>query len=161
MATISDLPAITDIYNSTVASRKVTADIEEVTVADRMNWFDAHQAQRRPLWVWEDESKKIIGWMSLQDFYGRKAYDGTAEISIYISPESRGKGLGKKLLQYAIKACPSLHVHTLLGFIFAHNNESLQLCVSMGFMEWAHLPRIAKMDDNEYDLKILGYRINQ
>ena len=35
-----DLPLIVDIYNSTIASREVTADTEPVSVASRQQWFD-------------------------------------------------------------------------------------------------------------------------
>ena len=50
----------------------------------------------------EDDAKNIIGWVSFQPFYGRPAYDATAEISIYLAPLQRGKGYGKSILQYCI-----------------------------------------------------------
>ncbi|STZ75385.1 Putative phosphinothricin acetyltransferase YwnH [Bergeriella denitrificans] len=37
-----DLPAIVEIYNSTVATRQSTADLSPVSVAERQVWFDAH-----------------------------------------------------------------------------------------------------------------------
>lgn len=48
-----DLPRIIEIYNSTIASRMVTADLEEVTVEQRLPWFEAHNPEKRPLWVME------------------------------------------------------------------------------------------------------------
>jgi L-amino acid N-acyltransferase YncA len=44
------------------------------------------------LWIVENDESEIIGWVSFQDFYGRSAYDGTAEISIYLDEKFRGKG---------------------------------------------------------------------
>lgn len=161
LATIKDLPAITAIYNSTIAGRKVTADTEEVSVSDRLDWFHAHDSHRRPLWVMEADDPTIAGWVSLQDFYGRVAYNGTAEISIYVAAEMRGKGIGKKLMQHVINSCPTLHIHTLLGFIFGHNNESIQLFEKSGFNEWGHFPEVAEMDQQRYDLKIFGLKITQ
>lgn len=49
----ADLPAIVAIYNSTVSSRQVTADLEPVSVGSRHDWFNAHAPDRRPLWVVE------------------------------------------------------------------------------------------------------------
>ncbi|MDZ4938569.1 N-acetyltransferase, partial [Clostridium perfringens] len=46
-----DLPAIVDIYNSTISGRKVTADLEPVTVESRIEWFEEHSNDFRPLWV--------------------------------------------------------------------------------------------------------------
>lgn len=158
-AVIEDLPLIVDIYNSTIAGRLVTADTEPVTVASREKWFYAHTPKKHPLWMIYDDNNNCIGWASFQAFYGRPAYDATAEISIYLSPEQRGKGYGLKVLQHCINQATSLQINTLLGFIFAHNKPSLQLFAKAGFEEWAHLKNIAVMDGNEYSLKILGKRI--
>lgn len=154
----NDLPAIVDIYNSTIASRMVTADTEPITVQSWEPWFRGHNPASRPLWVVLDQ-KKICGWISFQSFYGRPAYHATAEISIYIHQDFRGKKLGQYLMQKAIDACPQLEIKTLLGFIFAHNEPSLKLFYRLGFAKWAHLPNIAELDGIERDLIILGKRV--
>jgi phosphinothricin acetyltransferase len=154
-----DLPVIVAIYNSTVASRMVTADTEPVTVESRQQWFEAHSTTKRPLWIIENDLHEIIGWVSFQSFYGRPAYDATAEVSIYITSEQRGKGLGKIILQHCINNAHSLGITTLLGYIFAHNKPSIKLFTQLGFSEWALLPNIAVLDGQERSLKILGKRI--
>jgi phosphinothricin acetyltransferase len=50
-------------------------------------------------------------------------------------------------------------VHTLLGFIFGHNQPSLGLFGKYGFEKWAHFPRVANLDGIERDLIILGKRV--
>ncbi|WP_042352130.1 GNAT family N-acetyltransferase [Bacillus massiliigorillae] len=157
-ATLEDLPTIVAIYNSTISSRMVTADTEPVSVQSREKWFHEHSPSRRPLWIVEYEGKEC-GWISFQSFYGRPAYNRTAEISIYIHEDFRGKGLGKAMLQKAIDACPELQIKTILGFIFAHNEPSLRLFKHFGFAQWAHLPKVAELDGVERDLIILGKRI--
>jgi L-amino acid N-acyltransferase YncA len=157
-ATLNDLKEIVEIYNSTVPTRMVTADTEPVSVSSREKWFHEHNEHKRPLWVIE-ENNTIIGWVSFQSFYGRPAYDTTAEISIYLQTAQRGKGLGKKVLQHAINTSPSLGIKTLLGYIFAHNEPSLKLFRSFGFTDWANLPDIAVLDGVERSLVIVGKRI--
>ena len=159
IAQAKDLSRIVEIYNSTIASRMTTADTEPVTVESRQQWFDDHNSSKRPLWVIEDESGTIAGWVSFQSFYGRPAYDATVELSIYIATEQRGKGLGKTALQFCMDQAPGLGIKTLLGFIFSHNEPSLRLFKSFGFEEWANLPNIAILDGQERGLKILGKRI--
>jgi phosphinothricin acetyltransferase len=155
----ADLEKIVGIYNSTISSRMVTAETEPVSTESRQHWFNEHSAKKRPLWVIENEHKEIIGWVSFQSFYGRPAYDSTSEISIYMREDQRGKGLGKEILEYCIGRAPELHIKTLLGFIFAHNEPSLKLFRDAGFEEWANLPNIAVLDGMERSLKILGRRI--
>ncbi|HEV2612030.1 MAG TPA: GNAT family N-acetyltransferase [Noviherbaspirillum sp.] len=158
LARPDDLPAIVAIYNSTVASREVTADTEPVSVESRRAWFDEHAPERRPLWVAEDAGE-IIGWLSYSNFYGRPAYSGTAELSIYIHENARGRGLGRYFLQHAIDYAPEISVHTLLGFIFGHNVPSLKLFDAFGFERWATMPRVATLDGIERDLIIVGKRV--
>lgn len=158
-AAASDLAIIVKIYNSTIASRIVTADTEPITVESRLEWFKKHSPDKHPLWVVENEDKVIIGWLSFQAFYDRPAYNATAEISIYLDENQRGKGLGKTVLQYAVNKCPEIGIRTLIGFIFAHNEASLKLFRYFGFADWGVLPNIALLDDKERSLTILGKHI--
>ena len=175
-AVLDDLPAIVAIYNSTIASRQVTADLEPVSVESRLAWFHAHGPRARPLWVVEAEGdgdrplaepgragagKRVIAWLSFSDFYGRPAYAHTAEVSIYLDENARGRGLGARLLAAAMEAAPGLAIDTLLGFIFGHNAPSLALFVRAGFGEWGRLPRVAVLDGVERDLVILGKRLGK
>ncbi|MFJ5381886.1 GNAT family N-acetyltransferase [Cupriavidus sp. CER94] len=159
LATRDDLAGIVEIYNSTVASRMVTADTEPVSVASREAWFAAHLPERRPLWVCEAADGRMAGWVSFSDFYGRPAYGATAEVSIYLHEDFRGQGLGRFLLEQAIAHAPRVGVNTLLGFIFGHNAPSLALFERHGFSRWGDLPRVAVLDGVERDLVILGRRL--
>ena len=159
-ASLENLDKIVAIYNSTISSKMVTADVEPVSVESRISWFYEHKPGKRPLWVIKNKEEVIIGWVSFQNFYGRPAYDATAEISIYLHPDHRGKGLGKQILEYSMSACSHLGINTLLGYIFAHNEPSLRLFLQAGFEEWAHFPNIAELDGIERSVKILGKRIS-
>ncbi len=161
-ARLEDLPAIVAIYNTTIASREVTADTEPVSVASRLDWFHEHDPERRPLWVIEAAGAAggMLGWLSYSNFYGRPAYSGTAELSIYIDEDWRGKGIGRYCLAQAIEHAPQIGVHTLLGFIFGHNAASLALFAKFGFAIWANLPKVANLDGVERDLMILGKRVD-
>ncbi|RAV99429.1 GNAT family N-acetyltransferase [Pseudochryseolinea flava] len=158
-ATLDDLPTIVAIYNSTIASRMVTADTDEVTVDSRRKWFDEHSPTKRPLWM-VSVGQHEIGWVSFQSFYGRPAYNATVEISIYLDTAARGKGYGKEILNEAMKRCSPLGIKTLLGFIFAHNEPSIKLFKQAGFTEWANFPNVAELDGVERSLIILGKRLS-
>jgi phosphinothricin acetyltransferase len=158
-STLTDLKTIVDIYNSTILSRMVTADTEPVSVESKIDWFNEHKSNQRPLWVVESDNNGIIGWVSFQSFYGRPAYHATVEISIYLNESQRGKGFGGQILQYSIAEARRFGIKTLLGFIFAHNEASLRLFRRFGFEDWATLPNIAILDGIERSLKIFGKRI--
>lgn len=158
----ADLPAIIDIYNQSIPDRLATADNEPVTLADKLDWYH-NRSPNRPLWVsleQNNDQTKILGWLSFQNFYGRPAYQHTAEVSIYVATTAHRQGIGSRLLEKAIAESPQLQLTTLLGFIFAHNQPSLNLFSKYGFEQWGHLPNIAQLDDIERSLIILGRKID-
>jgi len=61
--------------------------------------------------------------------------------------------------QDSIEKAKTFGLKTLLGYIFAHNEPSLQLFRKFGFEEWGYLPNIAVLDGIERGVKILGKRI--
>ena len=158
LARREDLPRIVAIYNATIPSRMVTADLESVSVESRVPWFEQHVPDTRPLWVME-RGGEVVAWLSFSSFYGRPAYARTAEISVYIDERCQRQGLGWYLLSCAISHAPAIGVNRLLGFIFAHNTPSLALFERAGFEPWAHLPGVAVLDGVERDLVILGRRV--
>jgi len=111
------------------------------------------------LWVAERDGQ-IGGWLSFQSFYGRPAYQATAELSVYVMPSRQRSGIARELLAEAIRRAPSMGLRTLLGFIFGHNDPSLKLFESFGFQRWGHLPRVAELDGIERDLIIVGLRLS-
>ena len=156
-ALAADLTAIVDIYNQSIPNRLATADTEPITVADRLDWYRDRPANR-PLWVATDE-ERVLGWLSFQNFYGRPAYHHTAEISVYVAPACHRQGVGSKLLAQAIAHSPQLQLSTLLAFVFAHNQPSLNLAAKHGFERWGFLPDIAELDRIKRSLIILGRKV--
>ena len=154
----NDLTDIVAIYNETIPGRMVTADTEEVSVADKQAWFDSH-TEKSPIFVFEQKGK-VLAWLSYKSFYGRPAYDGTVEISIYITQQAQGKGLGKQLLTFSEQHAKTLDIKVLLAFIFSHNLPSIKLFNRFDYKVWGELPEIAIMDDKAYSLTILGKRLD-
>jgi L-amino acid N-acyltransferase YncA len=154
----SDLPAIIKIYNAAVATRVATAQLEPVTVEGRRNWLEQHSPDRHPFWVLEID-RQIAGWLTLKPFLPRCAYRGTAEVSVYVDERFRRRGVARTLLSEAIARAPSLEINAIVGLIFAHNEPSLKLFEEVGFRRWGLLPRVARLDDVERDLTILGRHV--
>jgi L-amino acid N-acyltransferase YncA len=158
-ATQADLARVVAIYNQAVPGRMATADTEPVSVAARREWFRAHSAERNPLWLMEDGGR-VVGWISLHEFYGRPAYAATKEVSVYVDSADQRRGFARALLTHAVAQAPGLGIRTLLGIIFSHNTPSLDLFHSFGFERWGELPRVATLDGVERSVSILGRRLD-
>jgi phosphinothricin acetyltransferase len=151
----SDLPAIIDIYNATVPTRMVTAELEPTTVEARLPWFREHSPDQHPVWVAESDGR-VIGWLDFKKFLPRCAYRGTAEISVYVDEKFRRRGVARRLLEEAISRVSSLGITALVGLIFGHNEPSLKLFERLGFQRWGLLPAIARLGSVERDLIVMG-----
>src|SRR5438552_6728578 len=151
----SDLPAIIDIYNATVPTRMVTAELEPTTVEARLPWFREHSPNQHPFWVAESDGR-VIGWLDFKRFLPRCAYRGSAEISVYVDEKLRRRGVARRLLEEAIARAPSLGINALVGLIFGHNEPSLKLFEQLGFQRWGHLPGVAQLEAVERDLIVMG-----
>lgn len=155
IATIQDVPYITKVYNATVPSHMIAADLDPITISEQEKWFKEHSPNRRPVWVMK-VNKENAGWVSLSNFDSRAAYNNTAEISIYIDENHRGQGLGTKALDFIAKEAKHVNVTSVMAMIYGHNLPSQKLFKKVGYEQWGKLPRIAKMDNQRYDLLVYG-----
>ncbi|MEY2490606.1 MAG: hypothetical protein QOC70_2548 [Verrucomicrobiota bacterium] len=155
----ADLPAIVEIYNAAIRGRISTAQLDPVSVAERLPWFREHSPESHPLWAAETDGS-MAGWLSFHPFITRCAYRGTAEISVYVSEKFRRLGVGQALVEKAVAQSPHLEIAVLVGCIFGHNEPSLRLFERLGFEHWGILPRIARVDGVERDLVIVGRHIS-
>ena len=155
----ADLPAIIEIYNEAIRGRISTAQLEEVSVDQRLPWFHEHSATTHPLWVAEIDGQ-IAGWFSFHSYVERAAYRATAEISVYVSGQFRRRGVGQALLQKAVADSPSLQISTLIGCIHAHNESSVRLFQRSEFERWGFLPRVTRIDGVDRDVVIMGRHVS-
>lgn len=158
-ATLDDLPFIVDIYNSTIASRMVTADTFPVSLESKLDWFAQHNPNNRPLWLIKSQNIPC-GWVSLSSFYGRPAYNKTVEISLYIHEDFRGKKIGQFIIQQIEQFAQQAGIKAILSYVFGHNIPSINLFQKVHYIQWGFFPKVAELDGIERDLVILGKRLN-
>lgn len=129
----SDLPALTEIYNYEVVNGVATFDIRPKTVEERAQWFHEHNKDNHPLIVAEDGGK-ILGYASLSPYRNKEAYSSTAELSVYVAPTAREKGVATALLTEILKTAKNdPRTHTVISVITAGNDISVHLHEKFGF----------------------------
>ncbi|MFC4410033.1 GNAT family N-acetyltransferase [Chungangia koreensis] len=130
-ATLEDLPEMLAIYNDAILHLTATFDLEEQSIEDRKKWFLAHGG-RNPLIVAEIDGV-VAGYASLSPFRDKEAYKDTTEISIYISKDHRGLGIGKRLMEEILSQAADLNYHVIIAGITTGNEGSVHLHVKYGF----------------------------
>ncbi|MFP3390890.1 GNAT family N-acetyltransferase [Brevibacillus sp. SIMBA_040] len=130
-AVIDDLPAMLDIYNHAIRNLVATFDLEEQSLEQREVWFYKH-GKNYPLLVAESEGA-IIGYSCLSSFREKPAYAKTTELSIYVSNEAHGKGVGTALMAVILQRAVQLGFHTVISGIVGGNEASIALHKKFGF----------------------------
>ncbi len=136
-ATLPDCPGILAIYNEAVLTTTASYDYEPQTLEHRQAWWTARDRDRYAVFVAEERSEsepgRIVGWSALNPFHDRIGYQFTAENSVYVAAERRGRGLGSLLLAPLIPAAEERGLHAIIAAIDAANEASLRLHARFGF----------------------------
>lgn len=88
----------------------------------------------------------------------RCVYGGVAELSIYISNNHKGKGIGKALMQKLIEESERNGIWTLQSGMFPENEATVALHQSSGFRMIGYREKIGKLGDTWRDTIIMERR---
>lgn len=152
-AKLSDVDAITKIYNEAILTTTATFDTLPKSVSERLEWLKSHD-QRHPVIVAELNGM-VVGWASLSEWSERSAYDDAAETSFYVKSEYRGRGIGRKLKEAIIERARQLKFHTLIARIAEGGDVSLYLNERLGFVHVGTLKEVGRKFGQLLDVHIL------
>jgi phosphinothricin acetyltransferase len=119
-------------------------------------WDSSHVKNSRIIAL--DDNDNILGWAALTPVSGRCVYAGVAEVSVYVSGKSQGKGVGKALLRELIWHSEGNGFWTLTAGIFPENIASLKIHQDAGFKVLGVRERIGKMNGVWRDTVLLERR---
>jgi len=152
-ATPDDLGQITEIYNNAIEKTTATFDTEPKTKEEQEKWFAEHDSGH-PVLIAEQDGL-IVAWASLSQWSDRCAYCDTAEISVYVREEYRGKGIGKQLMTAIIQEGKTAGLHTIIARIAGSNKISADLCKSFGFQYIGTMREVGKKFGNLLDVHLM------
>ena len=152
-ATADDIPFITEVYNDAIINTTATFDTEVKSIEDRMLWFNNHDGNH-PIIVAENDGV-LSGWASLTAWSDRCAYNGTAEVSVYVHKQHRGRGIGKALLEILILKGESKGLHYFLSRIASGNEASIHLHTIFGFRHIGIMKEVGFKFGNYVDVHLM------
>ncbi|MBO6717171.1 MAG: N-acetyltransferase [Rhizobiaceae bacterium] len=130
----SDIPSITDIYADAVRNGTASYELEPPSEDEMANRFAALEAGGFPYFV-AQSGDAVVGYAYAGPFRPRPAYRFIIEDSIYLSPSSRGLGLGRQLLTRLIEESTALGFRQMIAVIGdgRADSPSVRLHEKMGF----------------------------
>jgi L-amino acid N-acyltransferase len=147
LAELADAGAIRTIYNVEVLESTNTFDMVPRSEAEQEAWVLEHSGVHPALVATENpepgapgapgligaNGEIVLGFGSLSSFRERSGYSATAESSVYVDRDQRGKGVGKALLAELLVLASAHGFHSVIARIAGHNETSIGLHEAAGF----------------------------
>ena len=130
-ATEQDVPEILSIYAPYVENTTVSFEYDVPCQRSFLQRFYDITAQF-PWLVWEEDGR-ILGYAYASPPYSRAAFSWCAEPSIYLRPEAKGKGIGRKLYTVLERILSLQGYQVLYALITSENTGSIAFHEKMGY----------------------------
>lgn len=157
---LDDMADVTRIYNHYVEHTTVsfhTAPRSEAEVSAML----LYPGGRFGSYALTEEGK-LIGYCALVPFSSREAYAITAELSLYLSPEVRGRGYGQAMLDFLEKEAGDKGFVSLMARVCTENTASIGLFEKNGYKRAGYYEKVGckfgKILDVVAYQKIIGQR---
>lgn len=156
-ARADDLDAITGLFNALIPTTTITWREHLADAAEMSEWFAHQQAAGAPVLVAEVDAN-VVGYTTWTTFRGGPRFPGyrhTVELTIHVSGEHHGHGVGRALLTALIELGRERGVHVLVAGIDADNTGSIEFHRQLGFGEVGRMPETGRKFDRWLELVLM------
>lgn len=147
----ADIPAITAIYKHYVDHTAITFDTEAPGEPAMAEKFGHLLALGHPLIVAERDGV-VLGYAYASFYRPRAAYRFTCEDSIYLHPDARGNGLGRRMLTDLIERSRAFGFKQMIAVITADTANSIAIHEKFGFRYVGRYEAVGLKFDRWHDI---------
>lgn len=148
----ADWPAIARIYKQGMDTNLATFQTD---VPDYADWDNGHLTACRFVAVYDNA---VVGWVALSPVSSRCVYAGVAEVSVYVSPERKGQGIGALLLSKLSTTSEKHGIWTLQAGIMQNNEASIRLHEKCGYRMVGYREKIGRDASGQWRTTVLMER---
>lgn len=136
------LKDVLDIYNYYVLNSTATWHYHTLTEEEMRQIVFSEDDRYKSFVIRENGS--LCGYVLIHQYKTREAYGDTAEMTIYLKDESRGKGIGPAAIRYIEAFAKEKGIHVLISSISGDNTASIRLFEKCGYEKCAHFREVGK-----------------
>jgi L-amino acid N-acyltransferase YncA len=146
-ATLADAARIAEVYNHYILNTVVSFEEVPLTSEDVTGRIEAVTCNSYP-WLVLEQEQTLVGYAYANRWQQRAAYRHSVEVSVYLSHQHLGKGLGLRLYDELFRRLATLDLHVAVAGIALPNEASVAFHEKIGFRKVAHYQEV-------------GYKFNQ
>jgi len=139
----TDFEEVTEIYNHFILTSHATFELESIDVSEMSRRIDVVLNENYPFLVAE-ESGELLGYAYAHQFRPRPAYRQSAEVSVYVKPDSERQGIGTTLYERLIPDSFAVGAHTLIAVISLPNDASVRIHQRFGFQKTGQIREVGR-----------------
>lgn len=132
-ATLADAPAIAALWNPWIRDTAITFASVEKTAADIVSLIET-----RPCFF-VAETTGLLGFATYGQFRGGDGYATCMEHTVILSPDARGQGAGRALLQAVEAHARAGGAHQMIAGVSGENPDARAFHAAQGYHEVAIL----------------------
>jgi L-amino acid N-acyltransferase YncA len=140
-AIASDADSIARIYNHYILNTIITFEEQAVSASEIVELITEVTSASLP-WLVAEHDGQIMGYAYASKWKGRCAYRFSVEITVYLDPNSVGKGYGTKLYEQLFASLRECGMHVVIGGIALPNTASIALHEKLGLRKVAHFSEV-------------------
>lgn len=158
---MNDLCELNAILNEVISSSSAYLSSRSKSIEDTKLWFDQHNSEITYFSLSALHENTFIGWASLSPYKDIEGYKETAEVSIYIKSEYRGKGVAVQLMKELESEAIRRNFNCLFSAITSDNVASISLHLKCGYYVVGTLKKCAVKNEKIYDVMFMSKIINR
>jgi L-amino acid N-acyltransferase len=145
---------IATIWNQLIRDTAITFNAEEKPENDLVRLIVRRADAGHGFFVAED-GDEVLGFATYAPFRGGVGYARTMEHSVMLTPDARGAGLGRALMETLEVHARDRGVHSMIGGISSENEPGIAFHTALGYAEVARLPDVGWKFDRWLDLVLM------
>lgn len=149
LAEEADAEKLLEIYAPYVQKTAITFEYEVPSKEEFCRRIQT--VKKRYPYLIAEKDKEILGYAYASAFYGRKAYDWAAELSVYVKSDARRGGIGKglyQLMEELLKKQGVVNAYACLAY--AENEDAFLTNASLHFHEKMGYQKNARFHKSGY-----------
>lgn len=147
----ADAPAIARITNAIIRESLITFTTDERSTTQ----ITEDIAARGTGFLVAELDGQVVGFATHAPFRAGPGYAQTREHSIQLSPDARGKGVGRALMRALEQAARTDRVHVLVAGISSANPGAVAFHAALGFSQVGRMPEVGFKWGQRLDLVLM------
>ena len=157
-AKAEDAAQIRAFWNTEIRDTLITFNSVEKTESDLVAMIEEKASAGLGFLVAEVDGD-ILGFATYGQFRGGIGYKHTAEHTIVLAPDARGRGVGRSLMAAIEQHARDMGFHTMWAGVSAGNPDGVVFHERVGYEKVAVLPEVGRKFDQWLDLVLMQKRL--